>query len=581
MLAISQASQSSDIDLTSHINQTNQAHYTQQLILSKLINYQLEPERVFKKLSVNTSKLSKFDNNASEAQPNLIKLRAKLNAWQACDSIHTFTQQINQLSLTWLAAMQQGASLQDVMQQLKCFEIKSLTVTNTTKFHCFILDILAETSMQQQALKLDYLQNYDADTQLPNANQMNASIEKALSITQSDHYVGMFAMQFQLSNNNPVFSNTVTTSLSKTVAEVLQMNVPAGNFIHYHGNLQFDLLFPNLSSDIKLNLLAAKLQRVFEQILHVENQSVLVTPYIGCASGLQTNIKTDNLLSNARLALDSALQTQQNFLLYSDALKKQLNTQNDIENNVLDAFNNDGLTLFFQPVVNLKDSKCVGAELLLRLSEQSKFSIYPSLMVEILNKVGRGKLFTRWLINSACRYVAELKHEQQLPIYLTINLRAEDLYDFELPHLLLQAVALWKISPANLVLEVTENGVLELNETTNSVIKELAKSGFKLALDDFGTGFSSLSRLRNMPIDIIKIDQSFVRDIAHSKSDFEIVKSIAALANSLGKEVIAEGVEDQKSLDLIKKMKISKCQGYYFAKPMPFEQFVTWAKKHQ
>jgi EAL domain-containing protein (putative c-di-GMP-specific phosphodiesterase class I) len=145
---------------------------------------------------------------------------------------------------------------------------------------------------------------------------------------------------------------------------------------------------------------------------------------------------------------------------------------------------------------------------------------------------------------------------------------------------LLQALALWKVNPKNIVLEITENGILELNETTNPVINELAENGFRFALDDFGTGFSSLSRLRTMPIDLIKIDQSFVRDISRSNDDFEIVKSIALLANSLGKEVLAEGVEDKECLDLIKKMKIHKCQGYYFSKPMPFDKFVRWAKQH-
>jgi EAL domain-containing protein (putative c-di-GMP-specific phosphodiesterase class I)/GGDEF domain-containing protein len=563
------------LPVNSQKNESSQTYFTQELILNKLFYYQLKPDHVLRKLRVNTAKL-----NSAQASSNLIKLHAKLNTWHACETISVLTQHINQLTLIWLGAMQQGASLQEVMQMLRCFEVKSLTIANTIKFHCFILDLLAETSLQQQALKLDYLQNYDVDTQLPNANQMSASIEKALAITDSDQYVGMFCIQFQLSKNNPIFSNTVATSLSIAIAEVLQMNVPAGNFIHYHGNLQFDILLPNLNSDIKLNLLAAKLQRAFEQVLIIEKHSVLFTPYIGCACNLKSNINTDCLLSNARLALESALLTQQSFLMYSDALKIQLNTQNDLENKVLDSFNNDSLTLHFQPVVNLKDGSCAGAELLLRLTEQSTFSIFPGLVVEILNKVGRGKLFTRWLINSACRYAAELKYEQQINIYLTINLRAEDLYDFELPHLLLQATALWKIKPGDLVLEVTENGVLELNETTNSVINELAKNGFKLALDDFGTGYSSLSRLRTMPIDIIKIDQTFVRDISNSKHDYEIVKSIAALATSLGKDVIAEGVEDEKSMQLIKKMKINKCQGYYFAKPMPFEQFVTWAKKH-
>ncbi len=554
---------------------------TEESILVKLIDYQLEPERVFTKLTVNTTKLS-----AIEEKLYLVKLHAKLNSWQPCSNIHTFTQNINQLVSIWQEAIQQDYHLEDMRLQdtihlLRCFEIKSFTYASSAKFHCFILDLLAETNLQLQNLKLDELQNFDPVTQLPNANLLPKNIEKAVAITQSNQFVGLFSIQLQLSKNNPIFSNAIAASLSKSVAELLQTNVPTAYEIHANGNLQFDIVLPNLGSDITLNLLAAKLQRAFEQMLHVENQLVLLTPHIGCAYALKAEVNAEDLLADSRLALDSALTSQQSFLLYSNALKTQLSTQNTLEKQVLGAFANDNLTLFLQPVVNLKDTTCAGAELLLRVNDQSGFKIHPGLMVELLNKLGRGKLFTRWLINSACRFAAELKYEQKLSLYLTLNLRAEDLYDLELPYLLLQAAALWKISPADLVLEVTENGVLELNETSNSVINELAKNGFKLALDDFGTGFSSLSRLRNMPIDIIKIDQTFVRDITQSQSDYEIVKSIAALANSLGKEVIAEGVEDEKSVQLIKKMKISKCQGYYFAKPMPFDQFVIWAKKHQ
>ena len=549
---------------------------TEALILSKLLDYQLKPQHVLSKLRVNTAQL-----NALQVEPSLLKLQTKLKAWQSSDSTSIFTQNINQLVVIWLDAMQHGANLQDAMRVLRCFEIKSFAVSSTAKFHCLMLDLLAEASLQQQDLVLDYLLNYDADTQLPNANQLHSNIENAISITQINQHVGIFSIQLQLSKNNPIFSISVAASLNKSVAELLQINMPPDSIIHANSSLQFDILLPNLSSEIKLNLLAVKLQRAFEQMLSIENQSVLATPYIGCAYALKAEIHKEDLLAHARLALESALNTQQPYLTYSNELKRQLSVQNELEKKVLEAFSNDGLTLFFQPVVNLKEEKCVGAELLLRVTEQSNFNIHPGLIVEVLNKVGKGKLFTRWLVNSACRFAAELKYEHQLKLYLTINLRAEDLYDSEIPHLLLQSAALWKISPSDLVLEVTENGVLELNETTNSVIKELAKNGFKLALDDFGTGFSSLSRLRNMPIDIIKIDQSFVRDITHSKNDYEIVKSIAALAKSLGKEVIAEGVEDQKCMELIHKMKIHKCQGYYFAKPMPFDEFVAWEKKQR
>ena len=369
-------------------------------------------------------------------------------------------------------------------------------------------------------------------------------------------------------------------SLSKAISKTLQQNIPPDCQLYYSGNLQFDILLPNLASDIQLNLLAAKLQRAFEQMVFLGNQSVLVTPFIGCAFDKKSSLISLELYDCSKLALESALYKQQHLVIYTDELKKQLSVQNELENKVMDAFAADSLTLFFQPIVNLKDSSCAGAELLLRWSEKAGYSVYPSLTVEILNKVGKGKLFTRWLINSACRYAAELEHEHKLKVYLTINLRAEDLYDLELPHMLVQSLALWKITAKNIILEITENGILEYNETTNSVINQLAADGFRLALDDFGTGFSSLSRLRTMPIDLIKIDQSFVRDITHSKHDFEIVKSIAMLANSLGKEVLAEGVEDKECLELIKKMKIHKCQGYYFAKPMPFEKFIVWAKQH-
>ena len=550
-------------------------HVTEAQVLTKLIDYQLKPQRVFLKLRVNSAKL-----NALEEKSNLNNLVVKLKAWQPCNNISTFTQHINQLVSIWLDAMQQGSDRQAIMRLLRCFEIKSLLLGNTAKFHCFILDIFSETSLQQQDLVLNYLLNYDLNTQLPNANQILNSIEKAVSVTHDNQHVGIFSIQLQLSKNNPIFSTSVASSLNKAVAELLQINVTTGDQIFANGNLQFEVLLINSSSEIQFNLLAAKLQRAFEQMLAVQNQSILVTPYIGSAYALTADIQPEDLLANSRLALESALNTEQKLIVYSAALKTQLNTRKALENKILEAFANDGMTLFFQPVVNLKDEKCVGAEALLRIDGPSKLSINPGLMVEILNKTGRGKLFTRWLINSACRYAAELKYQHQLNHYLTINLRAEDLYDFELPHMLLQAAALWKIGPNELVLEVTENGVLELNETTNSVINELAKNGFKLALDDFGTGYSSLSRLRTMPIDMIKIDQTFVRNISSSKDDYEIVKSIAALAKSLGKEVIAEGVEDKKSLDLIKKMKISKCQGYYYAKPMPFDQFVQWAKQH-
>ena len=557
--------------------------YSEQQIAHKLQHYSLSQQSLFTHLKINSTALNNcvISTENSHSQ-SLLELQNALQTWPKITNLSEFSQQINQLIFLWLSAIQNGENVKNVLDCLSCFESKPLIrQDNTAKLHLFLFDLFAETTQQYQQNQLDYSLNFDAHTQLPNANQILTILKKTIQQASQNHLIALFSIQFQISRNSPIFSHIVTINLSKKIASILKQNISADIILFHSGNLQFDLLIPDLTNSSQLDLLAAKINRAFEEVLVIQNDSVLVTPFAGVAV-LQN--KAENslyLYQHAKSALENAIAKHQPFVKYSESIEHELQQQSDLENKVLEAFATDNLTLFFQPIVDLDRSTCAGAELLLRWSNDAEQNIYPSVTVEILNKVGKGKLFTRWLINSACRYASELLQEHHLTLYLTINLRAEDLYDIELPHLLLQAMALWKISPQDIVLEITENGFLEYNETSQSVIQSLSGHGFRLAMDDFGTGFSSLSRLRTMPIDLIKIDQSFVRDIKHSADDFEIVKSIAMLANSLGKEVLAEGVEDKDCLDLIKQMKIHKCQGYYFAKPLPFEEFVVWAKQHQ
>lgn len=321
-----------------------------------------------------------------------------------------------------------------------------------------------------------------------------------------------------------------------------------------------------------------KIFGAFEDIVFINKQSILVKPFIGCSYCLGNALTAQEIFENAKLALEHAISKQKYYVEYTSELEQYISDQIVLESKILEAFDSNNLTLAFQPIVDIKKSKCVGAELLLRWSDKFGHNIAPSLTIEVLNNAGKGKLFTRWLINSTCRYAHELIEEKKLGVYLTVNLRAEDLYDMELPSLFSNALSLWKLDPKHIILEITENGILEQNDHTSTVISALSDLGFKFALDDFGTGFSSLTRLRTLPIDLIKIDQSFVKNINSSKEDYKIVQSIAMLAKSLGKEVLAEGVENEACLTLIDKLKIVKCQGYHFSKPMPYEDFISWAK---
>jgi EAL domain-containing protein (putative c-di-GMP-specific phosphodiesterase class I) len=253
---------------------------------------------------------------------------------------------------------------------------------------------------------------------------------------------------------------------------------------------------------------------------------------------------------------------------------------------IIEALQQNELSLFLQPIVTINDKTitgkistletCKSAEVLLRWPSQEWQSISPARMLDVIYKKGFGKVFIRWLINNACQRSAELASTYHHDISLTINLSSTDLLDADLPALLSQSIELWRIPASNLTIEITENDILVDEVKVSQVLDKIIDLGCNLALDDFGTGYSSMARLRNMPINIVKIDQSFVRNISSSAQDKKIVQSIIKLAHSLGKEVVAEGVEDLACLEILKEMNCEKIQGYYYGKPMSFEEFISW-----
>lgn len=571
--------------MSQHLAQSDHDHaleinYKAATLEAKLASYGFKPSLVYSKLTPDQTQLNRLRSTEPLAQQDTYseQLANCIESWPSKADAKRFAQHINQFIFLWLHAVQKNEATPYLLKLLYCLKIKSLWAKHTANFHAFLFDLIAEASQHYQRLTVNYLLHFDAATKLAFSNRLPDAANYLNHQPDERQIVAVFSLRFLSAKRHEAYTTLMHVELNQHIAARLTQQLGEHMHLYLSGAAQFDLLITHLTDALPLNLYAAKIIRAFEEMLLVNQHSVFLTPYIGCAySGVQATSLAE-LQLNAKLALENAIDQQKNLVFYSDTLKQAIATQQQLETTVLDAFNSDNLTLFFQPIMDIKQLKCVGAELLLRWAIDNNQHVYPSTTIEILNKVGKGKLFTRWLVNSACRYVSELHNEHQMPLYLTLNLRAEDLYDIELPHLLTQAVKLWKINPDALILEITENGILEYNEHSNSVIAQLSAAGFKFALDDFGTGFSSLSRLRTMPINLIKIDQSFVRNIAQAKEDFEIVRSIASLAKSLGKEVLAEGVEDASCLAKIKAIEIDKCQGYFFGEAMSFTDFIAWAK---
>lgn len=525
---------------------------------------------------IDLDSLAKINLGLLEEEKNdyLDQLFVLLTSWPSETSIDAFTQLINACIESWISAVNHGTEISTLLKIVDCIQASGHLKINQPSFNQWMMDLVCETLYQHQTYQIHYLLEHDAITDLPNSNVLNRTLS---DLTTNQTAFSLLTIRIIVERGTTAVSPVIPPSLSNIVVDILNSCLPDPFQIFQSDHLLFSVIIEKAVNEFQLNLLVAKIKGGFDSVININGQAYLVMPVVGAVLDT-SNLSVNTLLHQAKLALNHAVANQQDHVIYSQILTETEEKQKQLELEIIAAFNHEDLDLYLQPILALPEEVCVGAEVLLRWPNSRTKGIYPNVVVEIINKVGLGKMFTRWLVHSVCRLASELIHKHQLDVYLTLNIRAEDLYDIELPYLVKQSAEFWKIQPKDIILEITENGILEENETTTNTIKQITENGFKLALDDFGTGYSSMARLRNMPISLIKIDQSFVKNIDRSIEDMKIVESMTLLGQSLGKEVLVEGLETQEGLHLINQIGIKKAQGYFFSKPMPFNEFVNWAK---
>lgn len=552
--------------------------YSSEMIKEKVAEHALSFQHLQGEYQADLQVLSSIGQDIEEFEKTngLHQLFLLIGTWPAQVTQADFDMLINKCIAAWVDATKENTQTKTIQSLFKAIRLTHEGNDLTSKFYFFMFDIITESIMMYQDTQIQYILNYDGVTNLPNQNLLVSEIEEMIE-TEESVSLSLFSIRFEIERGSTTISPIIPTSLSLKVVELLGTCFPEPYTLYQTEPFGFAVMVEKKLNDMQSNLIVAKIHHCFEKVINLDEQAFLVSPIIGSAI-YEQGIQAETYYKQAHSALNHAIYNQKNWIAYDAKIEDELNTQKQTELDVTTAFNNEDLELYLQPIVGLPGEHCVGAEVLLRWPNAKNRGIYPNIIVEIINKVGLGKQFTRWLINSVCRLAGILRNEHNLDVYLTLNLLAQDLYDVELPHLVLQSSQLWKIEPKDIILEITENGILEESDITLNTIDQITKNGFKLALDDFGTGYSSMSRLRTLPISLIKIDQSFVRNIVENKNDYEMVLSMAHLANSLDKEVLVEGVETQEALDLVNKIGIKKIQGYHYAKPMPFDEFVTWTK---
>jgi EAL domain-containing protein (putative c-di-GMP-specific phosphodiesterase class I)/GGDEF domain-containing protein len=285
----------------------------------------------------------------------------------------------------------------------------------------------------------------------------------------------------------------------------------------------------------------------------------------------------DELLNQAEQALLNAIREKSTYKIFNNKLESQLIEYNVLYDFIHEALKNNKFQLHYQPQTNISSGKLIGAEALARLEGNSGRPVSPSMFIPIIESTGLLKRFTIWTIRSAIR---DCKNWQdQFPgVTVSINLSADALLDNDVNKELSQAVKYYDLSPSLVIIEMTESVMMKNKDIAITKLNHMTQQGFCLSIDDFGTGYSSLEYIKYLPAKELKIDQSFIFKLCSSREDFNIVESTILLGHKFGFIVLAEGVENEATLNQLKELGCDCAQGYLFAKPLPLSDFIKWGQ---
>jgi EAL domain-containing protein (putative c-di-GMP-specific phosphodiesterase class I)/CheY-like chemotaxis protein len=282
------------------------------------------------------------------------------------------------------------------------------------------------------------------------------------------------------------------------------------------------------------------------------------------------------LLRNADVAMYRAKELGRNSMqFYTPGLNATTLARLELDTALRRALERDEFVLYYQPKVELQHGQVIGAEALIRWQHPLLGMVSPGDFIPLAEETGLIEPIGEWVIEHAVAQIKAWQNEGLPDIRLAVNLSARQFQQENLPKVVMQALRLHDVDAQYLELEVTESAVMQDPEKTVASLRELKKIGVHLALDDFGTGYSSLNYLKRFPIDTLKIDQSFVRDITTDPDDAAIALTVISLAHSLRRRVVAEGVETEAQLSFLRRHRCDEMQGYYFSRPLPADAFTS------
>jgi diguanylate cyclase (GGDEF)-like protein/PAS domain S-box-containing protein len=438
------------------------------------------------------------------------------------------------------------------------------------------------TERMQTQERLHYLSYHDVLTELPNRLLFLEWLNHALAI-DGDAGIKLAVIcidvdRFKIINDTLGHDSGDRVLLA--LAGLLKDCVSKGDTVARLGGDEFAVLVEHFASPSDV---MTKINKILERLshpLHIDAHDLYITVSMGIALAPDDGEDATTLLKNADAALNRAKeQGRHTYQFYSADLSHKASKRLNLETNLYRAIERQEFHLCYQPQVDLETGRVMGLEALLRWHHPEIGLINPLEFIPLLEDTGLIIPVGEWVLRAACSEAARWQNLTEIPLRLSVNLSGRQFNDPALHKTVSNILAETQLSPSQLELEITESVLMQNDQASMSNLDALQRLRIRIAIDDFGTGYSSLSYLKRFPVDTLKIDRSFIRDVIKNPDDETIIKAIIAMARSLQVDIIAEGVETQGQLDFLRSSGCQSAQGFLLSKPFMADQLAHFLEQ--
>ena len=437
--------------------------------------------------------------------------------------------------------------------------------------HSILRSIRYAMERKKADLRLTYLAQYDPLTGIPNRQFFNDQLTRATARARRDGrkvtllYLDLDAFKVV----NDTLGHDAGDRLLQEVADRIRRSVRAGDVVARLGGDEFAVMLEGLASPRDVEAMATGLLEIVSKPYHIADRQLTITTSIGITVFPSDDADTQMLLKNADIAMYQAKDSgRNNFKFFHQAMHASLVEYHELERDIREALELGQFRLAYQPKVNVHINQLQGLEALLRWKSPTRGTVNPRDFISVAEESGHIIPLGYWVLNEVCQTINAWRAKGLTLVPVSVNVSARQFQQPDFHKRIAEVLHKHDIDPSLIEIELTEGLMMEDTEAAQRELSQLKKIGLRISIDDFGTGYSCLSYLRRFPIDVLKIDRSFVMEIGCNRDGESIIDAIISLARSLRLETVAEGVETPAQLNYLLDHGCHVVQGYLFGKPM-------------